>query len=43
MDKLPFGNAVWSMIRANSSVDKGVDDAGFRMIGQPAAMAGAIL
>ena len=39
----PLGSAVSSMIRANNSAEMGVLEAGFKTIGHPAAMAGAIL
>jgi hypothetical protein len=43
MESAPFGKEVSSMLFASSSVESGVADAGFTMMGQPAAMAGAIL
>src|SRR5687768_11639804 len=39
----PFGSGVLSMTLASSKVESGVEEAGFKMIGQPAAIAGAIL
>src|SRR5687768_9035186 len=43
MDTAPFGRSDESMIFASSRVDNGVALAGFRIIGQPEAIAGAIL
>src|SRR4051812_33255329 len=43
METLPAGTPASWMILASSRVDSGVVEAGLRMIGQPLAMAGAIL
>ncbi len=43
IETAPLGNEVLSIILANSSVERGVALAGFKIIGQPAAIAGAIL
>ena len=42
-EKAPFGRGDFSIISANISILRGVADAGLMIIGQPAAMAGAIL
>ena len=43
IETIPLGKFVLSIILANSKVDSGVEEAGFKMIGHPAAIAGAIL
>ncbi len=43
IETAPLGKSVLSIICASMSVDKGVRLEGFKMMGQPAAMAGAIL
>ena len=43
IDKAPLGSEVLSTIFANSNVERGVELAGFNIIGHPEAIAGAIL